>query len=396
MVPSEKLKVLVSEPTGGFWPYSIDFVNAISCSVSKVGFFTSKRRSGAPVDSRVDYFPIAREMNKNVSRSQRLRWLVDRVYTFLSWQIGRHCLLRKTRADILHLQGTYADFDRYFLPLLRGRVKIILTAHDVFPITTHSGLNKNSRALAKVYALCDGIIVHSQNNYTELLEHFSIDADKIAIIPHGADVETQRASRHDAIRQLKLDEQNRYLLVFGGLRESKGIDIAIDVFARASVIYSDLRLIIAGGADASTDLAALKKKSVDLAISDKILWDVRYVPDETTELYFSAASAALLPYRTFHSQSGVLLQAYRYGLPVCVTDVGALGETVRKDHTGTVAVTATAETFFSALTGLLAGSLEEYSQNQIDCIRREYNWHNIAKMTAEFYQKILAIKRNRI
>jgi len=395
MGSSEKLKVLVSEPTGGFWPYSIDFVNALSCLVAKAGFYTSKKRIGAAVASRVDYFPIAREMNQSLSRNQRLRWLVDRVYTFLSWQVGRHCLLIRTTANILHLQGTYADFDRYSLPLIKRRVAIILTAHDVFPITTHSGLNKNARAVANVYALCDGIIVHSQNNYHELVEHFAIDVDKIAIIPHGADVKTQRVSRGAAIRRLKLDEQHRYLLVFGGLRESKGIDIAMDAFARASVIYSDLRLIIAGGADASTNLDALKKKSADLAISEKILWDVRYVPDEITELYFSAATAALLPYRTFHSQSGVLLQAYRYGLPVCVTDVGALGETIRKDQTGTVAATTTAGAFFDALMELLAGSLEEYSRNQIDCIRREYNWQNVAKITVEFYQKILAFRRNR-
>ena len=51
---------------------------------------------------------------------------------------------------------------------------------------------------------------------------------------------------------------------------------------------------------------------------------------------FSRASWVLLPYVSFHSQSGVLADAYTYRVPLVVTDVGAIGPTVRSDGTGFV------------------------------------------------------------
>jgi glycosyltransferase involved in cell wall biosynthesis len=43
-----------------------------------------------------------------------------------------------------------------------------------------------------------------------------------------------------------------------------------------------------------------------------------------------------LPYTEFHSQSGVLADAYAYRVPLIVSDVGAIGPTVRSDATGIV------------------------------------------------------------
>ena len=52
---------------------------------------------------------------------------------------------------------------------------------------------------------------------------------------------------------------------------------------------------------------------------------------------FAQASIVVLPYTSFASQSGVLHDAYGHGRPVVVTDVGALGRSVREDGTGLVA-----------------------------------------------------------
>ena len=49
----------------------------------------------------------------------------------------------------------------------------------------------------------------------------------------------------------------------------------------------------------------------------------------------------MLPYTSFASQSAVLQDAYAHRLPLVVSDVGALGETVREDATGWVVRPAT-------------------------------------------------------
>jgi glycosyltransferase involved in cell wall biosynthesis len=51
---------------------------------------------------------------------------------------------------------------------------------------------------------------------------------------------------------------------------------------------------------------------------------------------FRESHVVVLPYTAFSSQSGVLHDAYGHGRPVVVSDVGALGETVREDGSGLV------------------------------------------------------------
>jgi glycosyltransferase involved in cell wall biosynthesis len=69
---------------------------------------------------------------------------------------------------------------------------------------------------------------------------------------------------------------------------------------------------------------------------------------------FGQASVVVLPYTAFASQSGVLHDAYAQGRPVIVTDVGALGETVREDGTGLVVPAGDAAALTEAIEQLLS------------------------------------------
>src|SRR5207253_4105308 len=72
-----------------------------------------------------------------------------------------------------------------------------------------------------------------------------------------------------------------------------------------------------------------------------------------TEL-FRETSVVVLPYTSFASQSGVLHDAYAHGRPVVVTDVGALGDTVREDGTGLVVPPGDPVALGRAIASLLA------------------------------------------
>ena len=68
----------------------------------------------------------------------------------------------------------------------------------------------------------------------------------------------------------------------------------------------------------------------------RVTAEIGYVsPARATELYCSS-SLVVLPYVWFAAQSGVLREAYAFGVPVVVTDVGALGQAVREEGTGWV------------------------------------------------------------
>ena len=60
------------------------------------------------------------------------------------------------------------------------------------------------------------------------------------------------------------------------------------------------------------------------------------VSSERKRELFSGAACVVLPYTSSHSHSGVLADSYTYRVPLVVSDVGAIGPTVREDKTGRV------------------------------------------------------------
>jgi glycosyltransferase involved in cell wall biosynthesis len=91
----------------------------------------------------------------------------------------------------------------------------------------------------------------------------------------------------------------------------------------------------------------------DLAASfDHITCEIGRVPEVRREELLNFCDVLLLPYSSFSSQSGVLADAYAHGKPMIVTDVGALGPTVRADETGFVVPPSDVESLASAITEL--------------------------------------------
>jgi glycosyltransferase involved in cell wall biosynthesis len=122
-----------------------------------------------------------------------------------------------------------------------------------------------------------------------------------------------------------------FVLFFGTLRENKGVDDLLD--ATASLPGDPgFDVVIAG--EASPAIEARVRAVADRCAH--LRFESGYVPYDRKAELFSGASAVVLPYTAFASQSGVLADSYAYRVPPIVTDVGALGPTVRDDDTGWV------------------------------------------------------------
>ena len=61
----------------------------------------------------------------------------------------------------------------------------------------------------------------------------------------------------------------------------------------------------------------------------------RFVSAEEASLYFSAADALILPYKSA-TQSGVIAMAYHYALPMVVTHHQGLAQPIAEDQTGEI------------------------------------------------------------
>jgi glycosyltransferase involved in cell wall biosynthesis len=96
--------------------------------------------------------------------------------------------------------------------------------------------------------------------------------------------------------------------------------------------------------------------------------------------------ALVLPYRRgFEAQSGVLLQACRFGKPVVASDVSDLGRQVAEDGVGLVVPPEDAGALAAAL-GRIAERPDAFDA-ALSAARGRYSWERVAELHLAEYEK---------
>jgi glycosyltransferase involved in cell wall biosynthesis len=167
-----------------------------------------------------------------------------------------------------------------------------------------------------------------------------------------------KKAREEAEQKLGLKSGKKNILFFGLIRKYKGLDILLEAFEK---LPDDYQLIIAGEPYGSFEPY---QKIIDrLPGKDRIVKVLKYIKDSEVSDYFSAADLAVLPYRSA-TQSGISSVSYHFEVPMIVTDVGGLKETIGDRGTGLVSEQGTPDA--------IAQEIERYfADPQIaeDCIR---------------------------
>ncbi|MFK7603869.1 glycosyltransferase family 4 protein [Deinococcus sp. SM5_A1] len=142
----------------------------------------------------------------------------------------------------------------------------------------------------------------------------------------------ERQAAGQAVRQrLGIPTQAMVLLAFGGSRHDKGVDLALEALA---LLPPHVHLLVVGSMPAP-EAVALRERTGQLGVTDRLHLHLEFVPDEDVEGYFTASDVCLLPYRrNFSGQSGPLGIAASLGLPVLAADVGVLAEMVGEYRLG--------------------------------------------------------------
>jgi glycosyltransferase involved in cell wall biosynthesis len=125
------------------------------------------------------------------------------------------------------------------------------------------------------------------------------------------------------------------------------------------LVHDDVRLVIAGRGDPALEDLARRLAEED----SRVHVEIGHVTLERKRQLFAESALVLMPYSAFESQSGVLHDAYGHARPVVVTEVGALGETVRADATGVVVSKRSPQKLAQAVHEVLSsGQWEQFSQ----------------------------------
>ena len=214
-------------------------------------------------------------------------------------------------------------------------------------------ITRKMKKHCKVISILDNVVPHEPRFFdTPLTRYFlkgstgcvtlceAVSEDLLRLAPEARYTVIQhplyshfgaRKDRVEAERKLGLEPGKKNLLFFGLVRKYKGLDILLEAFGMLSDEY---QLIIAGEPYGSFEPY---QQIIDrLPGKDRIVKDLKYIKDSEVADYFSAADLAVLPYRTA-TQSGISSVSYHFEVPMIVTDVGGLKETIGDRGTGLVA-----------------------------------------------------------
>lgn len=261
---------------------------------------------------------------------------------------------------------------------MKKRCKVITLIHNAIP---HEPRFFDKPMASLLFRQCHGFIVMSdpvKNDLLQLCPGAAYLQNPHPLYDHFG----EKMDKADACCSLGIDAGKKNLLFFGLIREYKGLDLLIDAFSRLDDGY---QLIIAGECYGSFD--AYQAQIDASPARERIFVHNRYIRDEEIPMFFSAADALALPYRSA-TQSGVVSVAYHYDLPMVSTPVGDFPNSIGTPGTGIVALDSSADALEKGIRELFT---EENQARFPVCLAKEkaaLSWETLTKKLLGFIETI--------
>ncbi len=241
---------------------------------------------------------------------------------------------------------------------------------NVIPHEHHFG----DRMLTRYFVRsADGFVAMSQSVLNDLR---LFDKQKpVAFCPHPLfDNFGEKISRDQALQNLNLDKDCRYLLFFGLVRAYKGLDWLIEAFADKRLRSYPVKLIVAG--EFYDDKKPYLDRIAAHQLTDKVIVYDEFIPDAKVRDFFNACDLVVQPYKTA-TQSGITQIAYHFEKPMLVTNVGGLGEIVPDGKVG-YAVHPDAKSIADALVDFFANHRQDDFKQGILSEKEKYSWSRMS------------------
>ena len=214
-----------------------------------------------------------------------------------------------------------ARIDRY----LDAGGRLAWTVHNIVPHGAEFEAEEGALS-AEIVERSSVVHVMAAGTPGIVADWFSIPPEKILLVPHpsyvGAyeDVVTREQARHE----LGLWPDEIVHVVAGAIKPYKGINELLDAWDSLPSDGPPRRLVIAGGPSAEPGIAEALERA---AIHPTVLIHARKIPAGEMQIFLRAADVAVMPYlRSLNS--GALMLALTFGLPVVVPAGGGLADVV--------------------------------------------------------------------
>lgn len=315
-----------------------------------------------------------------------------KIFKYLYFLLWLFAYLQRSQADIIHYQFFRRErAECLYFPLLRLLNKpLYFTAHNIVP---HEAGRIDYALRSLVYQSASRIIVHSPNVKSRLLEKYGkkVAAEKVHVVPAVKPVSGTRdasITREIARERLGIAPEAKILLFFGYIREYKGLDLLLKAFDIAREKDESLKLYIAGKPQTDELFTQYQQQIASMRHGESVIFRPEFIPKEDVDYYFRAADALALPYNRIDF-SGVVQEAFAYGLPVLATNVGNFRDIIQDGVNGYTTDKNTVVEFAeiirlafqdAALLGEMGKAAYAFDQNYP-------SWEKIGLITGELYEQ---------
>ncbi len=301
-------------------------------------------------------------------------YTVDFKSWLLKWQLEK--IIKKEKFDVLHIQYIAAHFGKWTLNLnlllalgaLGKQVPIVVTLHEVHA-TAETTREKILGFLQKQITKKAAAVITHTRQQKEFLQLRHGKKESYAVL-----MGTELKPMH------KLTDKK--LLFFGMLGHGKGAEHLISAMNE----LPDYKLTVAGKAVSSEYEKILRETAAQNKFGNVKL-DIRWVPEEAKQKYMEEADIMVFPYVWAPYQSAAIHDSFSYGMPVVVTDAGAIGEVVKEFICGRVVEQRSPKALAAGIKAVHS-NYETY-QHGVAKYRQEASWEKTAQKHGEIYNQTL-------
>lgn len=365
---------------GATWTYS----QKIAQELEKMGIWephliSAKKKKTTPL--------LERDVEINLISTPQSRFFYSRAF----WKKSNE-VIKKVAPTIIH-----GNMNMLSTLGIKEKIPIVETVHTTFsrekrgvenlPVKSLSWVERRVRFFYPYLRKIENnllkravhLIAVSNEIKNELINFYSIDEDKISIVPTAVDSDLIRPTD----KKLYLKEENEFVLGFlARMTAGKGAHILFQILKEVKKKIPKVKLLTAGDDLNSKSKIVKQIKELDLA---RNVIDFGYIYDiETKNSFFSSLDLFLQP-SSHEGMSLALLEALACGTPILSTQ-----EAVTFDHNDTILLAKrTIDDFAMKILDIynepqILLDIKQKSRN----VALEYNWKKTAGMIQDIYEQI--------
>ena len=245
--------------------------------------------------------------------------------------------IRKEHFDAIYFESLHT----WNLPimLMSGKAKTYQVIHEVIPHEGDSQVKMVDLMNKAVVKFADTIVLRNKTYIQDMIDRYGISADRVKYLELWRRYPAYTTPVHSG-----------RVLFFGRINPYKGADNLLEIVRLCPNIQFD----VVGRVDSQM------QGIVDqLAKEKNVMLNNDYVTDAEMRESFVNCDWAIVPYNSA-SQSGIIIDAYKYSRPIIAFAVGAIPEQVDDGKSGYLVEAGDNKKFADKLKEAMKLSTEEY------------------------------------